>query len=61
MKNRPQGEGGGGNFYCDLKPNAKFRNPKITPSGRKVTTGERERKKERKRKKTLLEQCKALI
>jgi hypothetical protein len=33
----------------DLKPHAKFRNPRITPSERKVTTSERE--KERKRKK----------
>jgi hypothetical protein len=39
LKNRPK---------IDLKPNAKFRNPTITP-GRKVTTSERKRK-ERKRK-----------
>ena len=35
-------------FFCELKPHAKFRNPTITPSGRKVTQGERE-KKERKK------------
>ena len=32
-------------FLCDLKPHAKFQNPTITPSGRKVTGSE---KKERK-------------
>ena len=31
-------------FLCDLKPHAKFHNPTITPSGRKVS--EAERKKE---------------
>ena len=30
-------------FFCDLKPHAKFRNPTITPSGRKETAGEIER------------------
>ena len=42
-------------FLCDLKPHAKFWNPTITPSGRKVTNSEREkeRKKERE-KKTLI-------
>jgi hypothetical protein len=29
---------------CDLKPHGKFRNPTITPSGRKVTAAERKRK-----------------
>jgi hypothetical protein len=37
-------------FFCDLKPYAKFHNPTITPSGRKVTR-QRERKKRRKREK----------
>jgi hypothetical protein len=32
---------------CDLKPNAKFENPTINPSGRKVTAAER-REKEKK-------------
>ena len=32
-------------FCCDLKPQAKFGNPKITRSGRKVTTSE-ERERE---------------
>ena len=32
-------------FFCDLKPHAKFRNPTITTSGRKVTTAEREKRK----------------
>ena len=32
----------------ELKPHAKFRKPTITPSGRKVTQAEEERKKERK-------------
>jgi hypothetical protein len=36
-------------IFCDLKPHTKYLNPMITPSGRKVTTVERE-----KRKKTLL-------
>jgi hypothetical protein len=31
-------------FFCDLKPHAKFRNPTITPSGRKVTVGEEREK-----------------
>ena len=35
-------------FFGDLNPHAKFRNPTITPSGRKVTAGER-RKKEREK------------
>ena len=30
-------------FFCDLKPHAKFQNPMINPSGRKVTQRERER------------------
>jgi hypothetical protein len=36
-------------FFCDLKAHAKFQNPTITPSGRKVTQGER-REKEKKRR-----------
>ena len=33
-------------FFCEVKPHAKFQNPTITPSGRKVTSGEeREREK----------------
>ena len=32
-------------FSCDLKPHAKFQNPTITPSGRKVT-----RRKEREKR-----------
>ena len=35
-------------FWCDLKPHAKFRNPTITPSWRKVSVGEvKQTKKER--------------
>ena len=30
-------------FFCDLKPHAKFQNPIITPSRRKVTQAEREK------------------
>jgi hypothetical protein len=51
QKNDPRGAAGSPIFFlpqilflCDLKPHAKFQNPTITPSGRKVT-----RKKERKR------------
>jgi hypothetical protein len=33
-------------FWCELKPHAKFRNPTITPSGRKVTQAEERKKKE---------------
>ena len=32
-------------FFCELKPHAKFRNPTITPSGRKVTRRREEREK----------------
>ena len=32
-------------FLCDLKPHAKFENPRTTPSGKKVTGGERKREK----------------
>ena len=32
-------------FFCELKPHAKFRNPTLTPSGRKVTRAEREKRK----------------
>jgi hypothetical protein len=35
-------------FFCDLKPHAKFWNPTITPSGRKVTR-RRERREKRKK------------
>jgi hypothetical protein len=35
-------------IYCDLKPQAKFQNHTITPSGRKVSVAER--KKEEKKK-----------
>ena len=37
-------------FLCDLKPHAKFQNPTITPSGRKVSEAERRRKKEEREK-----------
>ena len=30
-------------YWCELKAQAKFQNPRETPSGRKVTDGERER------------------
>ena len=30
-------------YFCDLKPHGKFRNPTITPSGRKVAQGEEEK------------------
>jgi hypothetical protein len=42
-------------FVCDLKPHAKFQNPRITHSGRKVTGMERE-KKERKKNASRLDQ-----
>ena len=32
-------------IFCELKSHAKFQNPTITPSWRKVTQAERERKK----------------
>ena len=35
--------------FCELGAHAKFRNPTITPNGRKVTQAEEERKKEKKR------------
>jgi hypothetical protein len=54
-KSTPGGQDGPTNFFysksylfCNLKPHAKFQNPTITPSGRKVTGAERE-KKERKK------------
>ena len=34
-------------FFCELKPNAKFQNPTINPSGRKVTQGEEEEEREK--------------
>ena len=50
---RPGGRGGPQNlfssqilFFCELKPHAKFQNPTITSSGRKVMAAER-RKKEK--------------
>ena len=53
----PPGGRGGPQYFCynksyfffDLKPYAKFGNPTITPSGRKVTTSE-EREKEKNRR-----------
>ena len=49
----PQGARGGGPnffypksyFFCDLKPRAKFHNPRTIPSWRKVCGGERKKKK----------------
>ena len=38
-------------FLRDLKSDTKFRNPTITPSGRKLTQAERERERERKKEK----------
>ena len=35
-------------LFCELKPHAKFQKPMIIPSGRKVTQGERRKKKRRK-------------
>ena len=35
-------------YFCDLKPHAKFRNPTITPSGRKVCGGENRNKNNQK-------------
>ena len=32
-------------FFCDLKPHAKFQDPTITPSWRKVSGGEEEERK----------------
>ena len=57
LKNRPGGHGGPHIFslslqillFCDLKPHAKFHNPTITPSGRKVTEAEEEREREEKK------------
>ena len=34
-------------IFFDLKPHAKFEDPMITPSGRKVTEAERRREKRR--------------
>ena len=34
-------------FFSNLKPHAKFRNPTITPSWRKVTAAERKKKREK--------------
>ena len=34
--------------FCELKPHAKFWNPTIPPSGRKVTRAERKKKKKRR-------------
>ena len=34
-------------FFGDLKPHAKFGNPTITPSGRKVTTSEEKEEREK--------------
>ena len=37
-------------FFGDLKPHAKFQNPMITPSGRKESEAEREKKERKKRR-----------
>jgi hypothetical protein len=34
-------------FFCDFKPHAKFWNPTITPSWRKVTGSEKKKKRKR--------------
>jgi hypothetical protein len=44
LKNRPP-RGPQILFFCELKPGAKYQNPVITPSGRKVTRAEEEREK----------------
>ena len=36
-------------YFCELKPHAKFQNPTITPSGKKVTQAEREKREEREK------------
>jgi hypothetical protein len=36
-------------FFCDFKPPAKYRNPTIIPSERKVSVGERKRKEREKK------------
>jgi hypothetical protein len=46
-KNRPPRRQGGppkSYFFCELKPHAKFQNPRITPSGIKVTRRREEKK-----------------
>jgi hypothetical protein len=47
LRRTPQGQSGSPNFFFILKPHAKFQNPMITPSGRKVS--EAEKKKEREK------------
>ena len=37
-------------FFGDLKPHAKYQNPRTTPSGRKVTQADRKKEKERREK-----------
>jgi hypothetical protein len=37
-------------FFCELKPYAKFLNPRPTPSRRKVTQAERGKKEREKRR-----------
>ena len=37
------------NVFCELKPHANFQKPMMTPSGRKVTEEERERRKKDKK------------
>ena len=39
-------------FFYDLKPHAKFHNPTITPSGRKVTRRREERREKREKNNT---------
>ena len=36
--------------FCEIKPHVKFQNPRTTPSGKKVTWGEREREIDKKRR-----------
>ena len=40
-------------FLGDLKPNAKFQKPMITPSGRKVSEAERKKEERKKGKNTV--------
>ena len=46
-------------FFLDSKHHAKFRNPTIAPSGRKVTQGERKRKERKKGEQAGAELCQA--
>ena len=50
-RSTPKGAGGvGPDLLCDLKPDAKFWKPTITPLEKSNYGGEKERKKERERK-----------